>query len=73
MATYPPDHCGSFRRSIRSNRYKYIRYEDLDGMDELYDLAADPYELRNVITDPRYADVLAEMQAELDRLLEATS
>ena len=46
--------------------------EDLDGMDEFYDLAADPYELRNRIDDEYYADALTEMQAELDRLLEET-
>ena len=59
--------------ALRTDRYKYIRYEDLDGMDELYDMAGDPYELRNVIDDPRYADVLTEMDAELNRLLEETS
>ena len=60
-------------KAVRTNRMKYIRYEDLDGMDELYDLASDPYEMRNVIDDPRYAEELAEMQAELERLLDATS
>ena len=60
-------------KAVRTDRYKYIRYEDLEGMDELYDLDADPYELRNVIGDPRYASVLAEMQGELNRLLEETS
>jgi len=55
-------------RALRTDRYKYIRYTDLDGMDELYDLAADPYELRNVYdeTDP---DTVAELDRELDRLL----
>ncbi|MDH3440126.1 MAG: sulfatase [Gammaproteobacteria bacterium] len=60
-------------KAVRTNRYKYIRYEDLEGMDELYDLAGDPYELRNVINDPRYANVLTALQAELNRLLEETS
>ena len=60
-------------KAVRTNRMKYIRYEDLGGMDELYDIASDPYEIRNVIDDPRYADELAELQAELERLLEITS
>jgi N-acetylglucosamine-6-sulfatase len=60
-------------KAVRTNRMKYIRYEDLEGMDELYDIASDPYEIRNVIDDPRYADELAELQAELERLLEVTS
>jgi len=42
-------------------------------MNELYDLSADPYELRNVINDSRYAETLTEMQAELERLLDVTS
>ena len=65
------DHMGY--KAVRTNRYKYIRYEDLENMDELYDLAGDPYELQNVIDDPRYSAVLGEMQAELNRLLEETS
>ena len=60
-------------KAVRTDRYKYIRYVDLEGMNELYDLAGDPYEQRNVIDDPRYAEVLVEMQAELERLLAATS
>ena len=65
------DHMGY--KAVRTNRYKYIRYEDLEGMDELYDLAGDPYELRNLINDPRYANVFTGLQAELNRLLEETS
>ena len=42
-------------------------------MNEFYDLHADPYELRNVIGDPRYDTALKAMQAELNRLLEETS
>jgi arylsulfatase A-like enzyme len=38
-------------QAVRSDRWKYIHYTDLQGMDELYDLQTDPYELRNVIAD----------------------
>ena len=65
------DHMGY--KAVRTDRYKYIQYVDLEDMNELYDLAADPYELRNIIDDPRYADVLADLQAELSRLLRETS
>jgi len=60
-------------KAVRTDRHKYIQYVDLEGIDELYDLSADPYELRNVIDDPSYAATLGEMQAELQRLLDATS
>lgn len=38
-------------RAIRTGRYKYIRYEELRGMDELYDLDLDPHEMRNLLAD----------------------
>ena len=60
-------------KAVRTNRHKYIRYEDQEGMDELYDLVADPYELRNLIDDPRYAGIRSDLDAELNRLLEETS
>jgi len=59
-------------RAIRSERWKYIRYNDQTGMDEFYDLVSDPYELRNGIHDPALAKPLVEMQAELKRLLVET-
>ncbi|SHJ73211.1 protein of unknown function [Tessaracoccus bendigoensis DSM 12906] len=37
---------------------------------ELYDLANDPAELRNVADDPTYADIRADLEAELARLQE---
>jgi len=45
----------------------------LRTQNELYDLDEDPYELRNVINHPRYAEVLTDMQTELNRLLEEIS
>ena len=62
------DHMGY--KAIRTDRYKYIRYVDLEDMDELYDLETDPDEMENVIASPDYADVLEEMKNELDALLE---
>jgi hypothetical protein len=38
-------------------------------MDELYDLKADPYEMRNIINRPDAAPALAELKRELERLL----
>ncbi|WP_411278426.1 sulfatase-like hydrolase/transferase [Gemmatimonas sp.] len=56
-------------KAVRTDRYKYIRYEELRGMDELYDLQADPYELRNLLPDQAPVGVRDEMSARLDRLL----
>jgi len=57
---------------VRTEEWKYIHYVDLDGMDELYDLHADPFEMKNVIDQPEARPALDEMKAELDRLLRAS-
>jgi N-acetylglucosamine-6-sulfatase len=60
-------------QAVRTNRWKYIRYTDRKGADELYDLQADPYEMRNRIEEPGAQKVLQESQAELQRLLRESS
>jgi N-acetylglucosamine-6-sulfatase len=57
-------------RAVRKERYKYIDYLELAGMDELYDLKSDPYELDNLIGSERGRAVLPELQSELERLSE---
>ena len=59
-------------KSVRTKRWKYIRYNDLEGMDELYGLKNDPYELRNLIGERSMMPVLKELNAELDRLADET-
>ncbi len=56
-------------KAVRTDRYKYIRYEELQGMDELYDLQEDPYEVKNLYGDPDSQDLLSQMKAQLDSLL----
>jgi len=53
-------------KAVRTDRWKYIQFQDIEGADELYDMAKDPYEMANVVRDPRAP--LAEMQARLARL-----
>jgi len=57
-------------KAIRTRRYKYIHYTELAGMDELYDLVADPYEMENLIGELNRRPVLEELQAELKTLIE---
>jgi N-acetylglucosamine-6-sulfatase len=59
-------------QAIRTDRWKYIRYTNLEGMDEIYDLASDPYEMRNLINDPSAQDVLSDSKEELARLWRET-
>lgn len=60
-------------KAVRNQRYKYIQYTDLEGMNELYDLVNDPYELHNLIDDPGMTNTLKEMKEDLNRLLQQTS
>ena len=59
--------------AVRNQRWKYIHYLELEGMDELYDLRADPYEMKNLINQPAAARALVEMKHEMERLLKETS
>jgi len=56
-------------KAVRSDRWKYIHYLELQGMDELYDLKADPYELHNQISSKRSSAVLLQVKNEMKRLL----
>jgi N-acetylglucosamine-6-sulfatase len=53
-------------RAVRTERYKYIRYLELSGMEELYDLETDPHEMRNLIASPDHEDVQKELRKLLD-------
>ena len=54
---------------VRTADWKYIHYVDLEGMDELYDLRHDPFEMSNVIHQPDVCARLQSMKSELSRLL----
>ena len=50
-------------RGVRTKRYTYVVYAEGDWL--LYDNQKDPYQLRNLVNDPAYAEVKAELQEEL--------
>lgn len=54
--------------AVRSTRWTYVRYTD--GEEELYDLASDPAQLRNLATDPRTSAALERMRERLEALCE---
>ena len=45
--------------AVRSDRFRYIRYHD--GSEELYDHDLDPQEWINIVDDPEYAHVKADL------------
>ena len=58
-------------RLIVTDRYKYV-WNDND-MDELYDLKQDPFELKNLINNKQYSDVLMDMKIRLAKWRQKTS
>ena len=56
-------------QAVRTERWKYIHYPDLDSMDELYDLETDPKEINNLIDSPKYISVCNESRQKLLQLL----
>jgi len=56
-------------KAVRTERWKYIRYNQLQGMDELYDLQSDPYELSNRISEPGSQPAVRTLQAKLEGFL----
>jgi len=64
FAEYHGDEFGLYsQRMVRTGQYKYV-YNPPDT-DELYDLAADPGELENLVDHPMYADVAARLRRRL--------
>ncbi len=57
-------------RMVRSARYKYVLHQQ--GEEELYDLAFDPGETRNLAASPSYAEIRADHRARLERHLVET-
>ena len=50
-------------RGVVTDRFKYFRYHEHNPViEELYDLKADPHEQHNLIANPEYAGMLADLQ-----------
>jgi arylsulfatase A-like enzyme len=53
-------------QALRTERYVYVE-TDAD-LPELYDLEADPYQLSNIVSDPNYADIVADLRDRLHQI-----
>jgi arylsulfatase A-like enzyme len=69
VAEFHGHHFPYAQRMIRDERYKLV--VNPESVDELYDLALDPHELRNVHDAPAYRDIRDELSARLYRELVA--
>lgn len=59
-------------QAVRTGTHKYINYLELSGMDELYDLEKDPFELNNLIGTEEGNRLLPGLKAELARIQRET-
>ena len=65
---YPAEHMVKRHYGIRTDRYKLIHfYYDIDEW-EMYDLAKDKNEMKNIYDDPMYADVQKDLLKKLNQL-----
>jgi arylsulfatase A-like enzyme len=64
---YPGWHMVRRHYGVRTKTHKLIHYYEIDEW-ELFDLEADPDELRSVWADPGYAEVRVELEQQLDSL-----
>jgi arylsulfatase A-like enzyme len=53
---------------VRTQTHKLLRYRDRPEWTELFDLAADPYETKNLSIDSAHAQVRAKLEKEHDRI-----
>jgi N-acetylglucosamine-6-sulfatase len=60
---------GMSYKAVRTDRHKLIHWIHKDGVDELYDLEQDPYEMTNAIADPAHAETLKRLRRELRTLV----
>ena len=59
--------------AFRTASAKLIAYPGHPDWTELYDLSADPYEMKNLIGDPAVRTKVEEMKSELARLLKESA
>jgi arylsulfatase A-like enzyme len=59
--------------AVRTKTAKLIKFPGHDDWTELFDLANDPYETKNLAAEPEYNALLAQMNEELDKQVKRTS
>jgi arylsulfatase A-like enzyme len=58
--------------AIRTERWKYLRYINDPGHEELYDLQVDPLEINNLIADPKHQKLITQLRRKLEKKVEGS-
>ncbi len=69
---YPGPHCAPKGRGVRTSRWKLIHYVQQPQAHEMFDLASDPEERRNLYDVPAHRQQRESLRAELERLRDLT-
>jgi len=64
---FPQPHHVHPHYGVRTEQYKLIHFYDLNEW-ELYDLKADPNELKSVYNDPAYDQIVMDLKRQLEQL-----
>ena len=59
---------GKIGKSVRTEQWHYVQWEDGKSGEMLLDTIKDPYELKNLASDPAYGKVVAEMRKLLTQI-----
>src|SRR5262249_29253684 len=59
--------------ALRTTDAKLIKYPGHEEWTELFDLTKDPYEIKNLASDPAQKNLLTRMNAEFEKQVKATS
>ena len=68
---WPESRGGKEYRGIRTKRYTYVK--TLEGPWLLFDNKTDPFQLRNLVSEPKYERLLSRLDKELMQKLEKTN
>lgn len=58
---------------VRTKDWKYFRYVNDKSAEELYNLKTDPKEINNLIHNPKYQEIAANLRAKCDELIHKNS
>lgn len=59
--------------AVRTDRYKYIAYNGIWDINELYDLEKDPYEMNNLIRDKKFEQIGLGLRDDMYNWLQQTN
>jgi uncharacterized sulfatase len=73
FSTMVSTHTQLIGHSVRTDRFRYIEWDEGRGGQQLYDYKTDPEELHNLVNKPMQADRIVRMKSRLAAHLKAVT